>query len=157
MKHNLTLFFKRDLITDIMDRCDLSEGSHKVFCELFDITIDACDNWFLSPAVVNVLEESFLSKIITKISAEEENLLCGIYDATNEVFYNFTDPRKQITMFSNGQYFAYFDTKQDVKKDNYQKAYKYFIFNDKQSDNERFVCNIAEWLTLNGEKDEDCK
>jgi len=158
MKYDLTLFFKLDKITEIMDHCDLSEMSQKIFCRVIDISIDASDDWYLSPAVAEAIEDSFLSSgLVEKIVETDDNQLCGIYDAAHDVFYNFTEKRRNIRMFSDGTHFVFFDTKEDIKKDNYQKAYKYFVFNDKQAKNERFVLDISNWMHSDGGENENSK
>ena len=146
MKHCLTLFFKLPTITDFMDKMDLSDGSRKIFCNIIDITIETKGDWCLSPAVAEALEEAFNQENILPNPVKEENILVGIYDSANDVFYNFTDKKHKITMFSNGSNFVYFNTSVDIKTERYIKAYNRFIFNNKQAKNDKYVYNISGWL-----------
>ena len=157
MEHQLALFFKIDKLTEIMDNCDLTDGSRKVFCDVFNITITTQgDEWYLCPAVVEVLDEQFnKNNILTKFDSNDEGILCGIYDASKDVFYNFTDKKSHITMFSNGKSFAHFNTAEDIKQEKYVDAYKRFIFNDKQAKNDKYVYNLSSWLV--GDENDSCK
>lgn len=147
MKHDLMLFFKMKLITKLMDNMDLTDGSHKIFCNVFNISIDTNKKWCLSPAVVEVLEKSFNeNNIIQKIGTEEYDDLCGIYDSTDEVFFNLTNKKDKITMFSNGKNFIYFNTQEDIKSEKYIEAYKRFVFNDKQAKDDKYIYNLSSWL-----------
>lgn len=158
MKHDLTLFFKMEIITEFMDKFDMTDGSSKVFCHIFDISIDTDENWYLSPAVVEVLDEQ-LGCAIPKITNKDACFLCGIYDHTLNVFYNFTDVKDHITMFSNGKNFVYFNTKEDIKQKQYIDAYKKFIFNNKQAKNDRYTYLLSGWFCNNqsGDKNVSCK
>lgn len=149
MKHCLTLFFKLSTITDFMDKMDLSDGSRKVFCNVIDITIETKGDWCLSPAVVEALEEAFNKENVLPNPVKEETTLVGVYDDTNDVFYNFTDKKHKITMFSNGSNFAYFNTSVDIKTERYIKAYNRFVFNNKQAKKDKYVYNISGWLMMN--------
>lgn len=146
-QHELLLLFKMDMITKFMDKFDMTDGSKKIFCQWTDIKIDVQDDWCLSPAVAEVFEKAFMSEnLVKKISENDHPYLCGIYDVTEEIFYNFTDPKEGITMFSNGRTFAHFDTKRDMRLQKYIDAYKRFVFNDKQADDDRFVYCVSGWM-----------
>lgn len=140
-----------------MDKCDLTDNSHKVFCDVFDVTITTKDNeWYLSPAVVEVLDEQFnKNNILTKFDSNDNGALVGIYDASRDVFYNFTDKKNHINMFSNGKSFAYFNTVEDIKQDRYIDAYEHFIFSDKQAKNDKYVYNLSGWMV--GDKNDSSK
>ena len=45
MKYDLVLIFKSEKLTEIMDSCDLTDGSHKIYCKFFNISIEAKENW----------------------------------------------------------------------------------------------------------------
>ncbi len=157
-QHPMTLFFKLDTISELMDRCDLADGGHKIFCQVLDIVLETEDNWALSPLVVETFEKAFTeSGALSNTNTSKEAMLCGIWDASNEVFYNFTDKKDKITMFSDGKNFAYFCTEEDIKKENYIKAYNHFIFHEKQSKNDKYVYNLSNWLINEGEKNDSSK
>lgn len=156
MKRDLVLFFKMDLLTRFMDKFDLTDGSRKIFCNILQMSVETTtSDWYLSPAVVEVLEENLAEKVSQKLSPTDNPCLCAILDMSREVFYNFTNPEEKITMFSDGRRFTYFNTQEDMKKAKYMDAYKKFVFNDKQAKNDKFVHAIAGWMK-NAGKEETC-
>jgi len=156
MKHDLVLIFKLDVITDIMDRMDLTDNSTKIFGHFIEVSLDTKENWYLSPAVVEVFDKSFAE--YSKGKTVSELILCGIYDTTDDVFYNFTNKKERIRQFSNGESFLYFNTEEDVKKEKYIKAYKRFALSDKQAKDDKYVYNLLSWIDFSKRgKDENSK
>ena len=156
MKHELMLIFKIDLITEFMDRMDLTDNSSKVFGHFINVSLDVKDGWCLSPAVVEVFDKSF--EEYTQKNSVGKLVLCGIYDSTDDIFYNFTNKKEKIRQFSNGENFLYFNTEEDIKKEDYIRAYKRFALSDKQAKDDKYVYNLLSWFDFSKEKgNENCE